>query len=457
MKWLAMWAMSCSSWPKRGGHLTLKTSALVLVEWHAKTQAVLRELDARASGAADDRLTVARRHPLGSLRRAVEAAVPAGPWSPSGAFVTVRSVHAHRNGVLLLAERAHRRLPAIVDDLMDRQLREVPEFFVTDDPAYRQAVRGSTHANSELMLEAMRRPRAPGRHRSGARRRAAHGQLPPAPRRGAHGLDDLDSDGADGISRCGAALRAATRTFFDYMETVMPLVASEYAAERARLEARPDLNRLRLVEAALAGDESVDLGYSVSGAHVAVVANDEHAEDAIAIAAHALGAAWLSLRARDGRWWAWVATPELKEVRARLQGEGVAGPAGIGGPGDGAAGFRAAHRQALLAERIARGRRHGIVDLRSSAIEALALGGQRTAWEVAHAELGPLAGADAGAIRERLADTAAALGVAPRTVSYRLRRAEELMGSTIAERRAELEAALRVVRLFEGEPPPPGP
>jgi PucR C-terminal helix-turn-helix domain/GGDEF-like domain len=409
--------------------------------------------------------------------------VPARPWPPSGAFVTVRSVHAHRNGVLLLAERAHRRLPAIVDDLMDRQLREVPEFFVTDDPAYRQAVRGSTHANSELMLEAMRRPGAIPR------------VLPPGPRLEAdvaaqhgapvwallrtyrlgqqamveHLLDDLDSDGADGIRHSGAALRAATRTFFDYMETVMPLVASEYAAERARLEARPDLKRLRLVEAALAGDESVDLGYSVSGPHVAVVANDEHAEHAIAIAAHALGAACLSLRARDGRWWAWVATPELEEVRARLHGEGVAGPAGIGGPGDGAAGFRAAHRQALLAERIARGRRDGIVDLRSSAIEALALGGQRTAWEVAHAELGPLAGADAGAIRlrttlevwftarERLADTAAALGVAPRTVSYRLRRAEGLMGSTIAERRAELEAALRVVRLFEGEPPPPGP
>jgi hypothetical protein len=48
MKWLAMWAMSRSSWPKRGGHLTLKTSAFVLVERHAKTQAVLRELDARA-------------------------------------------------------------------------------------------------------------------------------------------------------------------------------------------------------------------------------------------------------------------------------------------------------------------------------------------------------------------------------------------------------------------------
>src|SRR5258706_247191 len=41
MKWLAMWAMSCSSWHKRGGRLTLKTSGLVLVEPHAKTQAVL--------------------------------------------------------------------------------------------------------------------------------------------------------------------------------------------------------------------------------------------------------------------------------------------------------------------------------------------------------------------------------------------------------------------------------
>ena len=393
------------------------------------------------------------------------------------------SVHADRNGVLLLTERARRRLPEIVDDLMDRQLREVPEFFVTDDPAYRQAVRSSTHTNTELMIEAVRTP--------GAIPRA----LPPGPRLEAdvaaqhgatvhallrtyrlgqqavieHLLDDLDRDGAERGRHVGAALRVATRALFDYMEIVMPLVAGEYRAERARLDARPDLRRVRLIEAILAGDESGDIGYALSGPHVALVAGDEHAETAVARAAHALGAPCTAVRAADGRCWAWVGTASLAELRARLQAEGLAGPAGLGGPAEQAAGFRAAHRQARLAERIARGRREQLVDLRSSALEALALGSQRTAWEIALAELGPLASADPAnarlrttleawfTARERLAETAEALGVAPRTVSYRLRRAETLMGSTIAERRAELEAALRVVRLFEGEPPPPGP
>jgi hypothetical protein len=392
-------------------------------------------------------------------------------------------VHADRNGVLLLTERARRRLPAIVDDLMDRQLREVPEFFVTDDPAYRQAVRSSTHTNTELMIEAVRTP--------GAIPRA----LPPGPRLEAdvaaqhgatvhsllrtyrlgqqalleHLLDDLDREGEQSVRHVGAALREATRALFDYMETVMPLVAGEYGAEQARLHARPDLKRLRLVEAILAGDESADIGYSLDGPHVALVAQDDHAEAAVAHAAHALEAPWIAVRSADGRCLAWVGSRALAELQTRLREEGLAGPGGLGGPADGAAGFRAAHRQALLAERIARSRRQQLVDLRSSAIEALALGGQRTAWEVAHAELGPLAASDPASLRlratleawfaarERLAEAADALGVAPRTVSYRLRRAEALMGSTIAERRAELEAALRVVRLFEGDPPPPGP
>jgi DNA-binding PucR family transcriptional regulator len=45
------------------------------------------------------------------------------------------------------------------------------------------------------------------------------------------------------------------------------------------------------------------------------------------------------------------------------------------------------------------------------------------------------------------------LNVAPRTVSYRLRRAEDLLGHPIASRRAELEAALRLRRLFGDDPP----
>jgi len=74
----------------------------------------------------------------------------------------------------------------------------------------------------------------------------------------------------------------------------------------------------------------------------------------------------------------------VEAVAAHLRGT-LDGIAGIGGP----AGFRAAHEQALLAERIAQ--RHGgpaVLDLRSVALEALALGDQRTAFAVARAELG---------------------------------------------------------------------
>lgn len=55
--------------------------------------------------------------------------------------------------------------------------------------------------------------------------------------------------------------------------------------------------------------------------------------------------------------------------------------------------------------------------------------------------------------RESVSATAEALEIAPRTVTYRLRRAESLLGHAIAERRAEIETALRLQRLFESRPP----
>ncbi len=47
------------------------------------------------------------------------------------------------------------------------------------------------------------------------------------------------------------------------------------------------------------------------------------------------------------------------------------------------------------------------------------------------------------------AAAAAELGVAERTVTYRLRRAEALVGRPLATRRAEIETALRLHRVFE--------
>jgi hypothetical protein len=379
----------------------------------------------------------------------------------------------------LLGADARARFDGIVDGLMERQRLEVPEYWVTDDRAFDDAVLRSTRDNVELMVTMLQRPVAlPHALPAGARLEAGvaaqYGARLDALLRTyrlgqqalvEHFIDAIERRAVPDAAQAVGQLRAATRAVHAYTEAVMPLVAREYDDERARLEAWPELRRLRLVQAALAGDESAELDYPFAGAHVALVASGDAAAVAAAVsaAADALGVASLVVETGDGRTWAWAATDRLAELRAHLKAAGVSGPGGIGGP----AGFRDAHGQALLADRIARSRRDGLVDLRGAALEALALGDQRTARAVARSELGPLARAGVGnerlratleawfASRESPTAAAATLGVAPRTVTYRLRRAEGLLGHPIAERRAELEAALRLERLFASEPQPP--
>jgi hypothetical protein len=381
------------------------------------------------------------------------------------------------DGAALVSARVRRRLPAIVDDLMERQWREVPEFFVTDDPAYTAAVRRSTSENVELMLAALARPSAipnalPPGPRLEAEVAAQHGAdvgaLVRTYRLGQqamieHLIEDLDREGRDLLPPSVDVLRDATRTIYSYMKVVIPLVAGEYDAERERLATRPDLDRLRRVQAALAGDDTAAIGYPLEGSHVAIVAAGALAGETLLSVAGHLGAAALTVRGPDGRCWAWLRTAGLNELRERLRSAGFDGPAGLGGPARGAPGFRVAHRRARVAEWVARARGGSLVDLRSAALEALALGDQHTAREITQAELGPLAAADPRLVRlratleawfasrERLGETASALGVAPRTVSYRLRRAEGLLGHTISERRVELDASLRLHRLFGPE------
>jgi hypothetical protein len=371
-----------------------------------------------------------------------------------------------------LGARTRGRLDLIVDDLMERQWHEVPEFWVTDDPAFREAVLRSTRENCELMLDLVERPGAlPRALCPGARLEAdvtaQYGATAEALVRtyhlgehalAEHFLEVLDTGQLDDRATVLRELRGAMGAVHAYMTAVMPLVVREHADERDRLTAHPDLRRLRLVQAALVGDSVPLLDYAVDGAHVAVVAGSAHAERALGDVARELDAPVLAVRAPDGRCWGWARTTAAAEVTARLRRSGLDGPVGVGGP----AAFRSAHEQARLAERIARGRRPAaVVDLRSVALEALALGDQRTAFAVARAELGPLAGA-AGSRNAHLRDTleawfaahesvpatATALGIAPRTVTYRLRRTEALLGHPIAARRAELEAALRVDRLL---------
>ncbi|HEX6390564.1 MAG TPA: helix-turn-helix domain-containing protein [Solirubrobacteraceae bacterium] len=377
---------------------------------------------------------------------------------------------------MALGAGARARLDVIVEDLMERQWYEVPEFWVTDDPAFREAVHRSTRENIELMLELVERPAAPPRVLcAGARLEADVSAQYGAPAHALlrtyhlgeyamaeHFLDVIDAGELDDGRLLLRELRGAMQSVHAYMGAVMPLVAREHADERERVSSHPELRRLRLVQSALAGDAVAELDYDPAGTHVAVVATGDRASVVIGRVADRLGAPALSVRIPDGRTWAWLRTSDEHEVSTRLQGA-LDGNAGIGGPAD----FRVAHEQALLAERIAR--RTGapaVVGLRSVALEALALGDQRTAFAVARAELGPLAGAGGArhrhlrqtleawfTARENVGATAAALEIAPRTVSYRLRRVEALLGHPIAARRAELEAALRVERLRDASSP----
>jgi hypothetical protein len=379
-----------------------------------------------------------------------------------------------QDSCVLLGRDARRRLDEIVEDLMRRQREQVPELWVTDAPALDDAVRRSTHDNSDLMLAVVQRatpvPRwLPPGARLEAELAAQYGARLDALLRSysvgqqglvEHFLAAVEERAIADPARGLAELRVATQRLHAYISAVLPLVAGEYDAERRRMQTDPDLRRLRMVQAALAGDSSVALDYDVQGTHVALVAADAHAEQAVAATAAELGSPSLAVRATGGSCWAWLATADTAEAAERLRRRGLDGPGGLGGPGT----FADAHRQAVLAERVARSRGDGLVDVRSAALEALALGDQRTAWELARSELGQLGEQDRHgpllgtleawfATSESLTATARTLRVAPRTVSYRLRRAEDLLGHPIASRRAELEAALRLRRLFGDGPP----
>ncbi len=108
-------------------------------------------------------------------------------------------------------------------------------------------------------------------------------------------------------------------------------------------------------------------------------------------------------------------------------------------PAPGLDGFAAALRQAQIAARLGAARAALVSHHRDIALEALPFGGPRATADFVRTELGELAGDKSRvvALRETVAvyfrhgssaGAAAELGIAERTVTYRLRRAEEILG-----------------------------
>ena len=160
--------------------------------------------------------------------------------------------------------------------------------------------------------------------------------------------------------------------------------------------------------------------------------------------------------------WAGRREPQhLSDLRVpRGAGRGLSVAAGT--PAAGVEGFVLSHREALLARRVAqlRGDRAARVAFPDLALEALMVDDVDAGRRFAKRELGPLGAGDDATMR--LASTLAVfleegasfvraarrLGVHTNTVTYRVRRAEELLGHRVSERQLELRVALRLAGLL---------
>lgn len=272
---------------------------------------------------------------------------------------------------------------------------------------------------------------------------------------------------------------------FAWIETIERQLTDVYMAEREQWVRGAAAMRAAEVRAILSGAEvdaievSARLGYELDRHHVGFVVWKETADDSpgaagalfgemeqvAAAVAESLGAR-AALTVAQGRHlacWAGRREPQhLGDLRVpRDMGKDLSVAAGT--PAHGLEGFVLSHREALLARRVAQLRGEGAarVTFPEVALEALMVGDPEAASRFAARELGPLAAEDDAT--RRLASTLAIfldegasfaraarrLGVHTNTVTYRVHRAEELLGHSASERQLELRMALRLASMVD--------
>lgn len=362
--------------------------------------------------------------------------------------------------------------PTLVAEIEARQARDGLGFLGEDDP---DVLRAAAAVGVAVALSAMRMapqpvsgtPAAPDAAVRAARGVVAAGgslaALLQSYRIGHAVLQEHMLVHADRIGTPPNAVRVMSDRLFVHMDSLMEVAQHEFIAERRRRHGAVDLSLFQQVSQMLAGQD-VTLPYPVDDHHVAIVLTADAPHDAADLLINAMARPALRVVATDAEIWLWISVPDLDvgvDVRSDLEAIVGVGSAGIGQPARGRAGMAVSHRQAALACRLAILRGTRVCVYTEVALEALAFGGQDAARDFARAELGLLAndGERTETLRQTVqtyfangssaAATATALGIAERTVTYRLRRAEELVGRPLLARRAEIEAALRLHRVLD--------
>jgi hypothetical protein len=246
--------------------------------------------------------------------------------------------------------------------------------------------------------------------------------------------------------------RELTASVDGWVETFVEAVLDE---RRRRLDTG-HVRARAVVEAVVAG-EPVDvesgsalLGVPLDGPHVACVvaarAGAALTEPAVRAVVRSLVGPVLRYETATGQVWLWASA-----TRGDPTGPDPV-QVGLGGPHDGVAGMRRAHLEAREALRVGALTGSPVTAYADVALAALlSQDEERARWYVA-AELGALAAPDAADLRDtlraffgtrmRVAPAAEQLFVHRNTFINRLERIERLLGHPVAERTAEVQAAL---------------
>ncbi|MGW3008605.1 PucR family transcriptional regulator [Streptomyces sp. NPDC001219] len=280
-------------------------------------------------------------------------------------------------------------------------------------------------------------------------------------------------------------LRRITEELFAHADTHASLIAESYIAERDRWRGSDEAARRKTIDDLLAArpvnPEAATrrLRYDVARTHLAAVLWCDSAEDplpaaerlqhtAAALARISGSGNTLMIPAGADIAWLWLHAPDDLAGLPDCVRAGVDHAPGVrlalGPPAHGTAGMRRSHYGAREAERVARlAPGDWLTDYHEVRLVALATADPEHARWFVHDLLGPLAsdGTRVQELRETLRvylaeerslrAAASALHVARNTVTYRVRRAEELLPSaTTAGSTLELRLALEIARTLLG-------
>lgn len=266
-------------------------------------------------------------------------------------------------------------------------------------------------------------------------------------------------------------LRAASDVLFRYFDQLSALAGQVYADAQREREGRREHRNAQLVKQILDGVavRDVQLGYRLAQTHVAIVAWGGDPREEIVALARRLGAELLAIPAGGNHVWAWLGLPSdspTADVRKTILAEPGNGFA-LGSPAQGRAGFVVSHRQAKLAASLwARKllpQHEVVVSFDRIAMQVVALENEDTARLFVDHELHGLT--EAGPRDRELRDTLVAysrsglnarvtgdvLGIAERTVRYRLDRLEMLLGQDFRERLPQLVLAATLAHALDAQ------